>query len=146
MHLPAALQYCAAEHSPSFVHSMHTLDDEHLPERHCGGAAHGPSPVARPQRLSVGSHAPLAQTAAPAPGVHVPESAGVWPVTVGTGWPLSSFATHVSELVLHHCVASQSPSTAHPPAGTHTLPIGAHLPERQTTPPSATVHGPWPLA
>jgi hypothetical protein len=45
--------------------------------------------------LSVVSQTPLAQAATPASAVHVPFSAGAWPGTVGTGWLLATFGTHV---------------------------------------------------
>jgi hypothetical protein len=96
--------------------------------------------------LSVVSHTPLAQAAAPAAVVQVPSSVGLWPVTVGTACPLATFATHAAVGVSQYCVALQSASTAQPVVEMQTPPVGLQSPERQTVAPFVAVQGPSPLA
>ena len=76
-------QYWVAAHCASVVHaagaSQVLFTAEHAPLRHTVGpvgTVHGPLPVVRPQRLSVVSQTPAAQTEVPTAVVQVPFSAG----------------------------------------------------------------------
>ncbi len=77
--------------------------DGQTPVRHCAVPVQVPSPGARPQRLSVASHAPLAQALTASTGVQVPP---------GTGSPLSTLGAQVRGVVkvLHQRPPVQSPS------------------------------------
>src|SRR5262249_14000946 len=56
---------------------------------------HGPSPFARPQRVSLVSQTALAPALRPAAWVQVPSSVGLWPGSFGTGCPFGIFGTQV---------------------------------------------------
>ena len=106
----------------------------------------GPSPTAKPQRLSVGSQTPLAQTSVAAGAVHMPFSVGlVCGPSVGSAPPLAIGAVHVWVLSSHQLPPPQSPSTLQPPAGPQ-VPLALHTPERQTTTELVALQGPSPLA
>lgn len=80
-----------------------------------------------------------------AAGLHTPVSAGVCPVTDGTGSPFATLFVHVAVGVSQYCVAAlQSLSTLQPPDFSH-VPFALHAPERQTVlPDAAGVQGPSP--
>lgn len=105
----------APEQLPSDAHASHlplfAPPVMQTPLRHCALDAHVPSPLAKPHLLSAASHAPLAQTAAPAAGVHVPFSAGEWPTALGMLVPFASCGTHAP--ALHQLPAPQSESRRH---------------------------------
>lgn len=64
------------------------------PELHCADVLQVPSPRLIPHMFALVSHAPLAHTIVATCVVHVPETAGVCPTTVGIGLPLGSVFTH----------------------------------------------------
>jgi hypothetical protein len=78
----------------------HVPFGEHTPERHTMppfAGEQGPSPSAKPQRLSIGSQTPLWQTSAPAAAVHVPFSVGlVCSGSIGMGVPFGRSGVHAS--------------------------------------------------
>ncbi len=77
--------------------------DGQPPMRHCALAVQVPSPWARPQRLSVASHAPLVQARAPSAATHKPPGRDV---------PFASRGVQVPGVVnvLHQLCTAQSPS------------------------------------
>jgi hypothetical protein len=107
---------------------------------------HGPSPLAKPQRLSAGSQTPLEHVRVPACSVHVPLRVGfVWGGSFATGCPLGAFGVQTCDVSLHQVPAKQSPSTLQPPAGLQ-VPLVLQEADWQTMPPLAIVQGPSPFA
>ena len=78
--------------------------------------------------------------------VHMPFSVGfVCGPSVGTPPPFAIFGVQVCTLSSHQLPPEQSVSTLQLPAASQ-VPFELHAPERQTTPPFATVQGPSPFA
>lgn len=85
----------------------------HMSSRHCPFEVHVPSPFARPQALSFGSHTPDTQTRVPTAAVHVATLDG----ELGSGVPFASFGVHVPLPpvgALHQSPVAQSASVVHP--------------------------------
>ena len=88
------------------------------------------------------SHTPLTQTRVAAASVHDPSKVGpTCGASVGMRVPFPSSGKQAPVLSLHHLPASQSASTLQPAPGWHS-PFALHEPERQTTAPLPSVHGP----
>jgi hypothetical protein len=126
----------------------HTPAVPHVPDWHNeapASAVQGPSPLAYPHSLLLGSQTPLMHTTAPAATVHIPLRVGVCPATVGTPWPLASLGTHADIAVLQYWVDGHWLSRVQA-AATQTEAVMLHMPDWHTVAPFIGVHGPSPLA
>ena len=132
--LPAA-QSASARQPPAGLHRPFTL---HAPERQTAApvcAVQGPSPFAKPQRLSFASQTPLWQTRAAAAAVHVPFKVGfVWAGSVGNAEPFTSCGVQMCVVSLHQFPAGQLLSTVQAPPPPRLLPPRPNTPSK--TPPS----------